>query len=88
MTSFLTSWGKLQNSQPSGEAIFNISFKSWSQENDDNFKALLGRNDLGGAADSWRSQIRQLPLAQWLSSVEEGHKKWIAEFYESPSWGL
>lgn len=87
MTFFLTSWGKFQNNQPSGGSIFNVSFKCWSKENDDNFKALLSGNDLRGMADSWRSQIRQLPLAQWLRSVE-GNGKCVPEFYESLSLGI
>lgn len=35
-----------ENSQLSGRSIFLISFKGWSKANDDNFKALLGGNDL------------------------------------------
>lgn len=87
-TSFLTSWGRFQNSQPGGGSIFNISFKCWSKENDDNFKALLGGNDLRGMVGVWRSQIRRLLQAQWLrKSVERAAsvfpistRAWVWEF--------
>lgn len=87
-TSFLASWEKFQNNQPSGGSIFNISFKCRSKENDDNFKALLGRNDLRGMGDGWRSQIRRLPLAQWFRRSTESNGKCVPQFYESPSLGI
>lgn len=59
-TSCLTSSGKLQNSQLSGISIFNISFKGWSKANDDNFKALLGGNDLSLNAGRWLKFTNQV----------------------------
>lgn len=87
-TSSLTSWGRLQNSQPSGRSIFNISFRCWSKENDDNFKALLGGNDLRGTVDSWRSQIRRPPWAQWWRRSVESNGECVPEFHKSPSSGI